>query len=27
MNKTLAERFEELERDYHAVISTKYIGK
>lgn len=22
MNKTLAERFEELERDYHAVIST-----
>ncbi|HDZ0920982.1 TPA: malate dehydrogenase, partial [Klebsiella pneumoniae] len=27
MNKTLAERFEELERDYHSVVSTKYIGK
>ncbi len=26
-NKTFAERFEELDRDYIAVMSTKYLGK
>ncbi|EDT6851847.1 malate dehydrogenase, partial [Salmonella enterica subsp. enterica] len=25
--KTLAERFEALEQDYHEVISTKYMGR